>query len=611
MTADLRTKKSTVSLWVTVAILCLGMMFLTFVIVEYQRNIALVEQNEVLISNSAQATLKNNILNRAPGVNWGALKGDYTWIKSTPSAYWFRDGVQEFPWRRTSGQSSITLPPTWAAVWSEINSLAPAGTVNEPRLKLLVAVKSALESNNESSITRSFEEYLAHKNALQLSPYQEVAFSLKLLELGATDHWSSELMHAILITGGNSEAPLFRPIVDILFRHANLFSTNEFDAILTTVKRYLETYNLSGYFLDDYVQHLNHPQFLLTPTAESLSNASDLVFIDDWLLRQSDSTVIKAEYVALTEELKLIENELIVLGVLDNNDSLALSNTDDGVTVHTLNIAVDKAQLNRDKRYQAIYLVLKIAMLLVLVALILLSIRLLEKNQLRRLEYLALREDFVKLVSHELKTPLTGIRAMAETLRKRIERGLSVQTYPERIINEADKLWYMVDNILGFNRVQSTGVIINLRPTNLRLLCENVIDESRSFASKPYSVNNNVSERTEVKVDPELFSLVVKNIAVNAGLYNNNDTVELTLNYNQQDRSLLLSDNGIGIDSKFQFEVFKPFVRLTQSDQKSSRRSGTGLGLAICKRIMQLHDGDLSLAHSSSRGSVWKITISN
>ncbi|GAA6138068.1 hypothetical protein NBRC116583_18150 [Arenicella sp. 4NH20-0111] len=611
MTAELRTKKSTVSLWVTVAILCLGMMFLTFVIVEYQRNIALVEQNEVLISNSAQATLKNNILNRAPGVNWGALKGDYTWIKSTPSAYWFRDGVQEFPWRRTSGQSSITLPPTWAAVWSEINSLASAGTVNEPRLKLLIAVKSALESNNESSITRSFEEYLAHKNALQLSPYQEVAFSLKLLELGATDHWSSELMHAILITGGNSEAPLFRPIVDILFRHANLFSTNEFDAILTTVKRYLETYNLSGYFLDDYVQHLNHPQFLLTPTAESLSNASDLVFIDDWLLRQSDSTVIKAEYVALTEELKLIENELIVLGVLDNNDSLALSNTDDGVTVHTLNIAVDKAQLNRDKRYQAIYLVLKIAMLLVLVALILLSIRLLEKNQLRRLEYLALREDFVKLVSHELKTPLTGIRAMAETLRKRIERGLSVQTYPERIINEADKLWYMVDNILGFNRVQSTGVIINLRPTNLRLLCENVIDESRSFASKPYSVNNNVSERTEVKVDPELFSLVVKNIAVNAGLYNNNDTVELTLNYNQQDRSLLLSDNGIGIDSKFQFEVFKPFVRLTQSDQKSSRRSGTGLGLAICKRIMQLHDGDLSLAHSSSRGSVWKITISN
>ncbi len=611
MTAELRTKKSTVSLWVTVAILCLGMMFLTFVIVEYQRNIALVEQNEVLISNSAQATLKNNILNRAPGVNWGALKGDYTWIKSTPSAYWFRDGVQEFPWRRTSGQSSITLPPTWAAVWSEINSLASAGTVNEPRLKLLVAVKSALESNNESSITRSFEEYLAHKNALQLSPYQEVAFSLKLLELGATDHWSSELMHAILITGGNSEAPLFRPIVDILFRHANLFSTNEFDAILTTVKRYLETYNLSGYFLDDYVQHLNHPQFLLTPTAESLSNASDLVFVDDWLLRQSDSTVIKAEYVALPEELKLIENELIVLGVLDNNDSLALSNNDDGVTVHTLNIAVDKAQLNRDKQYQAIYLILKIAMLLALVALIVLSIRLLEKNQLRRLEYLALREDFVKLVSHELKTPLTGIRAMAETLRKRIERGLSVQTYPERIINEADKLWYMVDNILGFNRVQSTGVIINLRPTNLRLLCENVIDESRSFASKPYSVNNNVSERTEVKVDPELFSLVVKNIAVNAGLYNNNDTVELTLNYNQQDRSLLLSDNGIGIDSKFQFEVFKPFVRLTQSDQNSSRRSGTGLGLAICKRIMQLHDGHLSLAHSSSRGSVWKITIPN
>jgi len=92
---------------------------------------------------------------------------------------------------------------------------------------------------------------------------------------------------------------------------------------------------------------------------------------------------------------------------------------------------------------------------------------------------------------------------------------------------------------------------------------------------------------------------------VNAGLYNNNKNIDIRLSFDQGSSSLFISDNGVGIPKSDQEKVFEPFVRLTQS----VRQSGTGLGLAICKRIMQLHDGDLTLAESNTQGSVWKLRL--
>jgi len=163
----------------------------------------------------------------------------------------------------------------------------------------------------------------------------------------------------------------------------------------------------------------------------------------------------------------------------------------------------------------------------------------------------------------------------------------------------------MVDNILGFNRIQSTQVIIEKNLTKIKPLCDGIIDDIRSFSNKPYRVSNTIDDSIELAVDAELFSLVIKNIIVNAGLYNDHQTVELALSFDQASDSLLIEDNGVGISPADRDKVFKPFVRLTQS----VRQSGTGLGLAICRRIMQLHNGELSLAQSSSDGSVWKISL--
>ena len=604
MTSHTRARRASVSLWLPIAILLLGLVFLIFVIVEYQRNSALVEQNRALISASAKARLSNSVLNRGTSDNWAQLKGDYEWVQYAPSTYWFSEGVQEFPWSRPSLVSGSDHPQEWSRIWADLNSSSPS-MVNQQRLALLNKVKAALNSSDEARISQSFNAYLEHNSAYQLSPQQEVAFSLKLIDIGVDEHWSSALVHATLITGGSSEAPILRPTIDVLFRHAELFSNKELKSIVAKVEQHLEKFNLPGYFLNDYLQHLEKPKFTMPHNLGNDDRELNIIVDGHWFVQRVSKTTIYAEPIFLKEDLQLIEREFIQQNVLTEGDSLLLGDVANSMSIENIGIKVTKKQLDNDKRNQIAYLVIKSVMLVAFVALILLTLRLIDKNQQRRFEYLALREDFVKLVSHELKTPLAGIRAMAETLRKRVERGMSVEAYPERIVSEADKLWYMVDNILGFNRVQLSDAIIDKRPIKIKPICDAIIEDVRSFSNKPYSVSNNIEDSIEALVDAELFSLVVKNIIVNAGLYNKQEIVEIELSFNKAQACLLISDNGVGIAEADRHKIFKPFVRLAQS----VRQSGTGLGLAICKRIMQLHKGDLSLAQSSKQGSVWKISL--
>ncbi|MFQ3244266.1 MAG: two-component system sensor histidine kinase SenX3 [Arenicella sp.] len=626
MTTQARAGKATVSLWLSIAVLLMGLLFLTLVIIEYQRNTSLIEQNRSLISGSAKTRLGSNLLYLEPSRNWNDSYNDsaddYRWIQHAPRTYWFNNAVQEFPWTREAVSNSAPQGETLQTMWAAVNSPSPTNLVNQERLRLLNSIKAALDDSSytassnadsanekKTAIQQSFDAYVEHTRAYHLSPQQEIVFSLKLLEIGAQEHWSSELVHAILITGGSSQAPIVRSVVDLLFRHAGHFSNHEFDWVISKIQRHLEVFNLPAYFLDDYVSHLKKPRFALPASFSRVNKQLTITADQHWFLQQSSNTQISAEPIDLVEELQLVELEFIELGVLDNGDSLNFGDLSSRISLNDIGIMVNKTQLNKGQHNQLSYLVIKSIMLIAFMALVLLTLRLIEKNQQRRFEYLALREDFVKLVSHELKTPLAGIRAMAETLRKRVERGISVQAYPERIINEADKLWYMVDNILGFNRVQLTDAIIDKRPTKIKPICDAIVDDVRSFSNKPYTLSNTIDESAEVLVDPELFSLVVKNIIVNAGLYNDQATVEIELSFDEHEPCLLISDNGIGIADADRSKIFKPFVRLAQSARESARQSGTGLGLAICKRIMQLHGGDLSLAQSNQHGSVWKISL--
>ena len=591
--------RKAMSFWLPILVLIVGVLFILFTVIEYRQNVTLIDENQALISESARTLLKNNLIATASREDLVDINKDYDWVKRNPNYYLFQSGKQVFPWFKGVINHSSVEKAVWKKIWSPVNHLEISKLIDSERLQRLLAVKKALESGDERQIKESFDLFIQHQKVFILSPMEEIAFSLKLVELGLSQHWNPQLVEAFLLTGGSSNLPITRPVLDWLFKYHSLFSEAEFFAIVNKIQKYLEQINLSNYFLNEYLEQFGRPAFVLTN-----QHQGNLMIIDGkWLIQNISSTQKIVTKIQIKEELKKVTEAFFQIGVLQDKDVLQFTSIAPLQHLDELRVDVQKAQLNKARHRQNMYLITKIVMLIAFTLLVLAALRMMENNQRRRLEYINLKEDFVKLVGHELKTPLSGIRVMAETLKKRVQRGLDTENYPERIINESDKLWHMVDNILNFNRMHENTFELEQRHIVLKEFCDVVVKEVVGLSDKKYQVHNDIQDEILCYLDAELFSLVIKNLLVNAALYNDHADVVIHLSF--QNNTLNIRDNGIGIEADDHKNVFDPFVRLPQH----VRRSGTGLGLALCRKIVFLHDGEIAIADSSNQGTLWQITI--
>ncbi|HYO51471.1 HAMP domain-containing sensor histidine kinase [Archangium sp.] len=225
-----------------------------------------------------------------------------------------------------------------------------------------------------------------------------------------------------------------------------------------------------------------------------------------------------------------------------------------------------------------------------------------------RYRYVELKSDFVATVSHELRTPLASIRLLAETLERKLAHAPipEVRDYPERIIQAADGLHFLVENILSFNRIDKGRW--KLRPARVRL--EELIGMLRSDlvgnTTVPVRLTADVGD-VELEVDPSLMRLLLINLARNACAYNRRDPVELSLRaYPHEGHGcvVLFGDNGIGIPEGEWENVFRDFYRL---GSRGPEVHGSGLGLALCRKIMALHGGRISIDNSSPQGTTFSL----
>ncbi|MFL5355942.1 sensor histidine kinase [Archangium sp.] len=223
-----------------------------------------------------------------------------------------------------------------------------------------------------------------------------------------------------------------------------------------------------------------------------------------------------------------------------------------------------------------------------------------------RYRYIELKSDFVATVSHELRTPLASIRLLAETLERKLSKVPEMRDYPERIVQAADGLHFLVENILSFNRIDKGRW--NLKPARIKLdeLVAMLRSDLVGNASVPVRLTADVGD-VELEVDPSLLRLLLINLARNACAYNRRDPVELTLRaypHPPHGCVVLFSDNGIGIPEDEWENVFRDFYRL---GSQGPEVHGSGLGLALCRKIMALHGGHISIDNSSPEGTTFSL----
>ncbi len=220
------------------------------------------------------------------------------------------------------------------------------------------------------------------------------------------------------------------------------------------------------------------------------------------------------------------------------------------------------------------------------------------------------RQEFVSNVSHELKTPITSIKVLADSLLA--QDNTPVELYREFLLDiteEIERENKIINDLLSLVKLNKTAGDMNISSININELLEQILKRLR-----PIAMNQNIEMIFEsfrpvmAEVDEVKISLAISNLIENAIKYNTQDGwVRVSLNADHKYFFIKVSDSGIGIPEDVQDVIFERFYRV---DKARSRESGgTGLGLAITKSVIQMHRGAIKVYSKEDEGTTFNVRI--
>ena len=220
------------------------------------------------------------------------------------------------------------------------------------------------------------------------------------------------------------------------------------------------------------------------------------------------------------------------------------------------------------------------------------------------------RQEFVSNVSHELKTPITSIRVLADSLMGMGEVPVELyREFMEDISNEIDRESKIIDDLLSLVKMDKSEAELNITQVNLNVLVEQILKRLRPIANrrKVELIFESIREVT-ADVDEMKLSLAITNLVENAIKYNMEEGwVRVTLDADHKFFYLKVQDSGIGIPEDVQDRIFERFYRVDKA--RSRETGGSGLGLAITRNVVLMHKGAIKLSSKEGEGSTFTLRI--
>jgi two-component system, OmpR family, phosphate regulon sensor histidine kinase PhoR len=227
-------------------------------------------------------------------------------------------------------------------------------------------------------------------------------------------------------------------------------------------------------------------------------------------------------------------------------------------------------------------------------------------TQRRRLE--VLRRDFVANASHELKTPVAAVRALAETLLTALpEDPEAGRRFAERIGREAERLDVLVRDLLDLSRVERGT--LDVEPVDLVGLAKEVVGGYADRAEeRRIKLRTELEPRVSMRGDRAQLGLLLSNLVDNALRYTSaKGTVCVRLDATESRAVLQVADTGEGIPAGELPRIFERFYRVDKA--RTRETGGTGLGLAIVRHVAESHGGTVRVDSELGRGSTFTVTL--
>ena len=226
------------------------------------------------------------------------------------------------------------------------------------------------------------------------------------------------------------------------------------------------------------------------------------------------------------------------------------------------------------------------------------------------------KDDFIRMASHELKTPVTSIKGYVQLLLTMFrEHDLSkeglypqaIQTSLSTIDKQIIKLNRLMSELLDLSRIDSGKLELKMQNFDLNDLVKETVDDLQQTTKHQILVNNNAD--CKLFGDKDRISQVLLNLLTNAIKYSpKTDSIEINVcRPSQSIVSISVKDNGIGIDKKDHEKIFERFYRVEGKTEQTY--PGFGIGLFIASEIINRHNGTISVESEKSKGATFTFTL--
>lgn len=216
--------------------------------------------------------------------------------------------------------------------------------------------------------------------------------------------------------------------------------------------------------------------------------------------------------------------------------------------------------------------------------------------------------NFVKIASHDLKSPLRSISSFSALLNKMLVGKLNEKEvdYFQIIETSAKSMSALIDDLLLFTRINAED--LNVKDEGLTQMLQEVLHNlDHDIKNNEVLIENNFKE-ISLNCDPIKFKQVLQNLIGNGIKFSSYDgnKPQIILNLEEDSNMWVFSiqDNGIGIDKEFRDDIFSEFKRLNGNEFE-----GTGMGLSIVKKIINKHQGNIWVADSHKKGTTVVFTL--
>ncbi|MBS1955466.1 MAG: hypothetical protein JST89_14885 [Cyanobacteria bacterium SZAS-4] len=226
-----------------------------------------------------------------------------------------------------------------------------------------------------------------------------------------------------------------------------------------------------------------------------------------------------------------------------------------------------------------------------------------------------LKTDFVANITHEIRTPMSGIIGLAELLATDADLSEENSETSKRLLNSSKRLLGVLNDLLDFSKLESGHIKLEVAKFSLRAVLDEVIGLSRSTAEqKGLSINSTFDERlpAEVLGDEHKVRQTLLNLVHNAIKFTEQGQISVSIHLEKQEFDtvfvkFLVKDTGVGMSAESQTQLFQPFVQVEGGTRR--KFGGTGLGLSISKKFVDLMGGSVGVNSKQDAGSEFWFTI--